>query len=244
MSNAISGVGTKFCRWDANGSPAQWVPIAEINNISGPTKSRETIDVTSLDSVGGYREFIAAIRNGGQVSFSMNFSRTGYELMNDDFETDDMQQYLIAIPDAERTGLEFDGLVMELPINITVADKITCDITIQISGKPDVVTHNITPAAGLPIVTTAPVESIATTTAASGGEVVDEGGSAVSAKGVCWGTTENPTIAGDKTTDGTGEGSFLSAITELTTATTYYVRAYATNTQGTSYGSNRLFTTE
>lgn len=242
-SKAISGIGTKFCRWDKTASPAQWVPLAEINNIAGPGKSRETIDVTSLDSVGGYREFIAAIRSGGQVTLSMNFSREGYELMNDDFESDELQQYLIALPDADRTGLEFDGLVMELPINIQVADKITCDITIQVSGKPDVVTHNIVTEEGKPLVTTAAVESITATAAASGGNVVSEGGAPVTARGVCWSETPEPTTADDKTTNGTGEGTFLSAITGLTTATSYYVRAYATNANGTTYGNPRLFTT-
>ena len=134
-SNAISGVGTKFNRWDGSSSPGIWTPIAEVNNITGPTKARETIDVTSLDSEGGYREFIASIRDGGTVSFSMNFTPDGYELMNNDFEDDDLQSYQIELPDG--TELEFEGFVMELPLNIVVDDKITCDISIKISGKPD-----------------------------------------------------------------------------------------------------------
>lgn len=135
-SNAISGVGTKFERWNVDSSPSSWEALAEINSITGPGMSRETIDVTSLDSVGGYREFIASIRNAGTVSFSMNFTRATYELMKDDFESDVRQNYRIVLPDTEQTYLEFEGLVMELPLSITIDDKITCDISIQVSSQP------------------------------------------------------------------------------------------------------------
>lgn len=142
-SNAISGVGVKFRRWNSESSPAEYEALSEINNISGPGMSRETIDVTSLDSEDGYREFIAAIRDGGTITFSMNFTNAGYKQMKDDFEDDDLQEYQIAIPDADDTALEFSGLVTELPLNIEVADKITCDITIKISGKVDLTEHDL-----------------------------------------------------------------------------------------------------
>src|SRR5690606_33506051 len=59
----------------------------------------------------------------------------------------------------------------------------------------------------------------------------------VTARGVCWNTSTNPTIANNCTTDGSGSGSFISSITGLTVSTHYYVRAYATNSAGTAYGS-------
>jgi hypothetical protein len=96
----------------------------------------------------------------------------------------------------------------------------------------------------LPTVTTTSITSITTTTAASGGNVTADGGAAVTARGICWSTTANPTIAlPTKTTDGSGMGIFTSAITGLTAATTYHVRAYATNSVGTSYGGDSVFTT-
>ena len=96
----------------------------------------------------------------------------------------------------------------------------------------------------LPTVTTAPLSSVTMTTASGGGNVVADGGATVTARGVCWSTTANPTIAlSTKTTDGTGIGTFTSAITGLTAATTYHVRAYATNSVGTSYGGDSVFTT-
>lgn len=95
----------------------------------------------------------------------------------------------------------------------------------------------------LPTVTTNTVSSIVATTATCGGNVSSDGGATVTARGVCWSTSHNPTISNSKTTNGTGTGSFTSSITGLTTNTTYYVRAYATNSVGTAYGAERSFTT-
>jgi len=91
---------------------------------------------------------------------------------------------------------------------------------------------------------TATVTAISASTATSGGTITSDGGSSITAKGVCWGTSANPVIgAGNFTTDGTGIAAFSSAITGLTGSTTYHVRAYATNSAGTSYGSDVSFTT-
>ena len=92
-------------------------------------------------------------------------------------------------------------------------------------------------------VTTTAVTAITTTTAATGGNVTADGFSAVTAKGVCWSTSANPTISGSKTTDGTGIGTFVSNLTGLTAGTIYHVRAYATNGVTTSYGADVQFTT-
>lgn len=96
----------------------------------------------------------------------------------------------------------------------------------------------------LPTLQTTAVTAINTTVAVSGGNITSDGGATVTAKGVVWGTSQNPTIAlSTKTTDGTGLGSFVSNISNLTANTTYYVRAYATNSLGTSYGNEINFTT-
>jgi hypothetical protein len=90
---------------------------------------------------------------------------------------------------------------------------------------------------------TTTVTSIGAITASSGGNVTSDGGGAVTARGVCWSTSQNPTIANSKTTDGSGTGTFTSSITGLSPSTTYYVRAYATNSGGTGYGAQVSFTT-
>lgn len=89
----------------------------------------------------------------------------------------------------------------------------------------------------IPTVTTTAITDIETTTATSGGNVLSDGNATVTARGVCWNTSTNPTIANNCTTDGSGSGSFISSITGLTVSTHYYVRAYATNSAGTAYGS-------
>ena len=95
----------------------------------------------------------------------------------------------------------------------------------------------------LPSVTTSTVTDINNSTATGGGNVTDDGGATVTAKGVCWSTSQSPTISNDYTTNGSGTGSFTSNIDNLTDNTTYYVRAYATNSEGTSYGNLQNFTT-
>ena len=98
--------------------------------------------------------------------------------------------------------------------------------------------------ATLPKVTTTAVTNITATSAISAGNVTDSGNNPISARGVCWSTSENPTIDDNKTTDGTGTGNFTGDIFGLTLNTTYYVRAYATNGIGTSYGEQVIFTTD
>ena len=100
----------------------------------------------------------------------------------------------------------------------------------------------VTTAYILPTVTTSEVNNITYTTAKCGG-VVTEGDYTVTARGVCWNTNGNPTVADSHTVDGGGAGSFTSNITGLTENTTYYVRAYATSSAGTVYGETRTFET-
>lgn len=96
----------------------------------------------------------------------------------------------------------------------------------------------------LPVVTTTAVTGITKVAAVSGGEVTYDGGGTVTARGLAWATTANPTTAGTTIVDGgTGIGVFVSNLTGLTLFTTYHVRAYAVNSAGTAYGSDVQFTT-
>ncbi|MGD0341741.1 MAG: fibrobacter succinogenes major paralogous domain-containing protein [Bacteroidales bacterium] len=89
----------------------------------------------------------------------------------------------------------------------------------------------------VPTLTTATLTNITLTMANSGGAISNEGSDIIIARGVCWSTGIKPTIADNKTIDGTGIGSFTSNITNLSPNTKYYVRAYATNSIGTGYGN-------
>ena len=109
----------------------------------------------------------------------------------------------------------------------------SADATVMVSPgtstPPTVVSHNVT--------------LVNPTTVTCGGNVTSEGSTSVTAKGVCWGTSPNPTITGAHTNDGSGLGEFTSTISELSENTTYYVRAYALNSSGISYGEQKTFTT-
>ncbi len=93
-------------------------------------------------------------------------------------------------------------------------------------------------------VSTNTLSLVAQTTASGGGNINSDGGATVTSRGVCWSNTNSiPTIANTKTVDGSGIGAFSSSLTGLTANTTYYVRAYATNSMGTAYGNTVTFTT-
>ncbi|MCU0378384.1 MAG: DUF1566 domain-containing protein [Bacteroidales bacterium] len=91
--------------------------------------------------------------------------------------------------------------------------------------------------------TTDDISSVTSTAAISGGNITSDGGAEVTARGVCWSTSSNPTIADSHTSNGGGTGTFTSNLTGLTGGSLYYVRAYATNSVGTAYGNELNFAT-
>jgi len=133
MAGEISGVGAQLLRW--NTGTSEWEALANIKSITGPGMTRNTIDVTSLDTAGGYRTFIAGFRDPGTIALNMIYTRDSYELMKTDFESDTLQNYQIVLPDDDTTSLAFEGLVQELPLTIPTDDAVTADVTIKISGQ-------------------------------------------------------------------------------------------------------------
>ena len=95
----------------------------------------------------------------------------------------------------------------------------------------------------VPSVTTTEITQITSTGAKTGGTITSEGSGTITARGVCWSTGTTPTIKDNKTSDGAGAGIFSSTMTGLNGLTTYFVRAYATNSEGTGYGMILSFTT-
>lgn len=102
---------------------------------------------------------------------------------------------------------------------------------------------SFTTRSNLPTLTTTVVSSISKNSAVSGGNITNDGGSTVTQKGICWSTNTDPTISNSRTSDGPGIGTYTSTMTNLAQLTTYYVRAYATNSQGTVYGNQVSFQT-
>ena len=100
------------------------------------------------------------------------------------------------------------------------------------------------PEAEKPTVVTTSVEEVTEITAKVVGQVTADGGAEVTERGVCWNTESNPEITNNRIVEGTGLGIFTAEVTDLEANTTYYVRAYATNEKGTSYGEEKSFTTK
>lgn len=119
-----------------------------------------------------------------------------------------------------------NGTVIQIPLNTI-----------------DSITYSIPNPGNLATLTTLPIVNSTSTTAISGGNITNTGGTPVTQRGVVWSTAQNPTTANNSTTDGSGSGSFNSNLFGLTSSTTYYVRAYATNSAGTTYGNQLSFTT-
>ena len=130
---------------------------------------------------------------------------------------------------------------VDVPFTTTPAAGQTAMIVVTRNQRQPYITTLSVVAA--PTVTTTAISNIDKNTATGGGNVTADGGATVTARGICWSTTQNPTISGSHTTDGTGTGSFTSSMTGLAANTTYYVRAYATNSAGTAYGEQVSFTT-
>ena len=97
--------------------------------------------------------------------------------------------------------------------------------------------------ANMPTLTTSAASNLTTVSATLGGNITNQGGSSVTQRGVCYSTSISPTTANSITNDGSGTGSFSSNLVGLTANTTYYVRAYATNSAGTAYGNEASFNT-
>jgi len=133
MTQAVAGVGA-LMRYYLTSS---WVSVGEATSISGPSMSKETHDVTSLASTGGYREFIVGLKDSGTLTFTMWFNRSDYAAMKTLFESDVIQDFELILPDVDHTTLEFSGYVTELPLEVPEG-PISCNVSIKISGTVSV----------------------------------------------------------------------------------------------------------
>lgn len=167
--------------------------------------------------------------HGGQFATGTGYSYTG-NITTDPLFTSSTDFRLLPTSGAIGTGI-YVGITTDF-------------LNIANNNPPEMGCYAYTSGIVIPTVTTITITEITTTSATSGGIVTNTGGSAVTARGVCWSLTANPTLADSHTSDGTGAGSYASSITGLTAGQTYHVRAYATNSAGTSYGSDRSFVTE
>ena len=145
-----------------------------------------------------------------------------------------MADWLTCSPDGVLSGIP--GSLGEYAIEFRVADGRGGDLY-------DSVLITVTSSITLPTVSTYNILNVTFDGATGGGNITSDGGASVTARGVCWSTSPNPTTGNSISPAGTGTGSFTSSLTGLTASTTYYVRAYATNSAGTAYGNQVSFTT-
>lgn len=137
MSDAIAGVGALFKLGDG-ASDEQFTPLAEVNSITKSGMTRERIKVTSLNSTGGYHEYIGGFREGGEYVLNMNFTRANYILLLGEFEDDDSRNMQVVFPDEGDTTEEVAGIVTDLGYAIVTDDRVTLDVTIVVTGQSSV----------------------------------------------------------------------------------------------------------
>lgn len=137
MANAIIGMGTLLKRGDG-ASPEVFTMIAEVVNITGPSFSRATVDVTNMDSANNYRDFMPGLLDGGEISFELNFipsDTTQKSIYNTDMSSSTAVNYQIVFPDSGTTTWSFAGLVTSFDITNPMDEKVTANMTIKIVGQ-------------------------------------------------------------------------------------------------------------
>ena len=127
-------------------------------------------------------------------------------------------------------------LAFEAAPNIPINTAGNYTVTINLSTLKYTITLN----PGLPLLTTSVISAITTNSAISGGNVTSDGGSVITERGICYNTSPNPNITNSKVTASGTLGNFTCDLTGLTNNITYYVRAYASNSAGTSYGNELI----
>jgi hypothetical protein len=143
----------------------------------------------------------------------------------------------------ENVGLRISAFPIDSDLPVPSEVEIEAYIGIPDSFVTRIRTKRVCKIPLIPSLTTSVVSAITNISASCGGNISSDHNAPVTGRGVCWSTSPNPTINDSKTSNGTGEGAFTSAITGLLGGITYYVRAYATNSVGTAYGDDVSFTT-
>lgn len=134
----LDAFGTQFKR-DSTGS-GSFVAIANASDISGPSRSRDAIEVTAHDSPNQYREFVKGLKDGGEVEITLNYDPAAatHQALDDDFEEDDLRDYqVVVLPGtANEYTWEFSALITDLGDEFPDDDKMERTVTFKISGKP------------------------------------------------------------------------------------------------------------
>ena len=140
MTNAISSFGTLLKIGDG-GATETFTTIAEVQDISGPSFSLDTAEVTSHSSAGGWKEYIGTLVDGGEVSFDINFLPTetthGYSAgLLKDLVNKTVRNFQLVFPDASSTTWQFAALVTKFETSEPYGDKLSASVTLKLTGQP------------------------------------------------------------------------------------------------------------
>jgi hypothetical protein len=138
MSNAKPGIGAILRRWDTSATVGVWQEVVEVTAIGWGGASRQVIETFKLNSTTDFVNKFQGILNGGQISFTINYTFAQYVQLKTDMETRGNIQYQLELPDGE--ALEWDGFIVELPLDIGSGDVMQGEVVIEIDGQPDLVT--------------------------------------------------------------------------------------------------------
>ncbi len=235
MNDLAVGESDEFTWYYAAGELAQLDQIvADVATVSGAVQNiaytTAQLNATSSVSATGYFLVVpqgATAPTAAQIQAGVNYGTVTVADAGSGAMTANVQQ-----------AFNMTGLAAGTNYNVYFVSQDAANAYSTVTSVPFT-----TQAYTAPTVATAATSGVTQTTAASGGNVTADGGQSVTARGICWNTTGAPTTANSHTTDGSGSGSFSSSLSGLSAGTTYYVRAYATNSVGTSYGSQVSFAT-
>lgn len=136
MTSAVIGKGTLLKAGDGGG-PEVFTTIAEVKSISGPQITRDTLDVTNMDSVGNFREFVSTLQDGGTVSFDVNYigDNTSQNNMKTDQDNGTARNFQILMPNVGATLFAFTALVVGNDFNFEIDGIISLSISLKITGQ-------------------------------------------------------------------------------------------------------------
>ena len=267
-STSVTGTTTATISWSANGNGSSIYYYWDVKNAGGTTiKSGNTTStsasVTGLTANSTYYFTVYSSNSCGASELATSSNFTTYNTapsalsyiaspVNATINTSTVSASPTVtgtvvsynISPALPSGISLDTSSGVISGTASVASSQTdYTVTATNSGGSTTATFRLTVNALAPSLTTTSLTNISKTSANSGGNITSDGGAAVTARGVCWSTVQNPSISDNKTTDGTGTGSFSSSLTGLSSGTVYYIRAYASNSVNTSYGEQKTFQT-
>lgn len=134
----VDAHGTQFLR-DTTGA-GTFAVIANVSDISGPSRERESMDVTAHDSPDKYREFVKGLKDGGEVTITLNYNpaNSTHSDLDADFEEVALRKYqVVVLPDtADERTWEFSGLITSIGDEFPTDDKMEREVTFKLSGKP------------------------------------------------------------------------------------------------------------